>query len=204
MPNPQHAAASVRNSEPILDALRVELKDCRRLLEIGTGTGHHAVTFAVALPDIVWQTSDLEESHVWIQGSIDAAGINNVLPPLKLDVRDAKLPREAYDAVYSCNTAHIMSIAAVEKMLPLVGHVLSDHGVFCYYGPFKRNGTYSTPSNEKFDASLRSREARMGIRDLEVLDELAASAGLERQRVYAMPANNLLVVWQKNELGRQR
>lgn len=197
MPDPQYAAASVRNSEPILGVLREELVDCRRLLEIGTGTGHHAVTFAAALPDIVWQTSDLEESHVWIQSSIDAAGINNVLPPLLLDVRAAYVPNDAYDAVYSCNTAHIMSFAAVEKMVPLIGHVLIDHGLFCYYGPFKRSGQFSTPSNAGFDVSLRSRDSDMGIRDLEAIDEIATSVHLQRKRIYAMPANNLFVVWQK-------
>ncbi|MDH3748309.1 MAG: class I SAM-dependent methyltransferase [Gammaproteobacteria bacterium] len=197
MSAPQYADASVRNSAPILGVLRDELKDCRRLLEIGTGTGHHAVTFAAALPAISWQTSDLEESHMWIKSSIDAAGISNVLPPLIVDVRDTTLPGESYDAVYSANTAHIMSFAAVQKMFPLIGHVLENYGLFCYYGPFKRNGQFSTPSNAGFDASLRSRDANMGIRDLETLDELAVSAKLQRQRVYAMPANNLLVVWQK-------
>lgn len=197
MPDPHYAAASIRNSEPILGVLCDELKNCRRLLEIGTGTGHHAVTFAAAFPNISWQTSDLEESHAGIRSSIHAAGISNVLPPLLVDVRNAKLPHDAFDVVYSSNTAHIMSLSAVEKMLPLIGHVLENDGLFCYYGPFKRNGQFSTPSNAGFDGSLRSRDANMGIRDLETLDELASLARLQRQRVYAMPANNLFVVWRK-------
>lgn len=199
MRRPQIAAASVRNSEPILGALRDELKHCRQLLEIGTGSGHHAVTFAAAMPTIVWQTSDLEENHHLICSSIDAAGVDNVRPPLVLDMRDATPFGKTYQAVYSCNTAHIMDAAVVEKMLPFIGQVLDDAGVFCYYGPFKRKGKFSTPSNAEFDASLRSRDGDMGIRDLESLDGIAKMACLRRQRVYAMPANNLLVVWQKTD-----
>ena len=199
MQEPHYASASVRNSEPIWGVLRDELADRNKLLEIGSGTGYHAVRFASELPHIEWQTSDLEENHANIEQAIASSGARNVLRPLALDVRSATLPNHAYDAAYSCNTAHIMSFAAVQKMFALVGHALADGGLFCLYGPMKRNGQFNTTSNAEFDAALRGRDSHMGIRDLEDCDRFATDTGMLRLRVYAMPTNNLLVVWQKQQ-----
>lgn len=175
---------------------------CRSLLEIGSGTGQHAVFFALQLPALSWQTSDLDENHDEINAHIANSGIDNVKPPLSLDVRSAQLEDTSYDAVYTCNTMHIMGFAAVKKMITLVSSVLRSGGLFCCYGPFRRNGTFSTESNAKFDASLRAGNAEMGIRDLDEIDALASAEGMIRRRIYAMPANNLLVVWQKR--GRKK
>jgi cyclopropane fatty-acyl-phospholipid synthase-like methyltransferase len=190
-----YASASARNAAPILGVLRYEFRDCSTVFEIGSGTGQHAVTFATALPDLLWQPSDLAQSHDGIRAWIDDAGLDNVLPPLPFDVLTAETPREKYDAVFSANTAHIMSYAAVCRMFEHAGAMLHDDGVFCLYGPFSRGGTFSTASNAEFDASLRSRNPAMGIRDLDDLALLAAQNGMRLARTYAMPANNLLLVW---------
>lgn len=189
------ASAAVRNAAPILGVLRHELRDCSTVFEIGSGTAQHAVTFAAALPGLSWQTSDLAQSHAGMRAWIAEAGLANVLAPISFDVLSAELPPDRYDAVFSANTAHIMSYEAVCRMFELVGGMLQRPGVFCLYGPFSRGGAFSTASNDAFDASLRARNPAMGIRDLDDLEALAGENGMQLTRVYAMPANNLLVVW---------
>ncbi len=191
------APAAARNCAPILAVLRRELREANSVLEIGSGDGYHAVSFAQALPHLRWQTSDLEENHALIRARIGEAKLESVLPPLALDMRTAAAPADRYDAVYTCNTAHIMSASAVERMLPLAAEVLIEKGVFCCYGPFKRDSRFNAPSNESFDVSLRARDPSMGLRDLNDIDATLATHGMARKRVYAMPSNNLLVVWKK-------
>ena len=165
------------------------------MFEIGSGTGQHAVTFAAALPGVTWQTSDLRQSHDAIRAWIADTGLENVLPPWDFDVLTAATPPRKYDAVFSANTAHIMSYSAVCRMFEITAAMLDDPGVFCLYGPFSRGGSFSTESNASFDASLRTRNAAMGIRDLDDLEDLGRQIGMELARTYAMPANNLLTVW---------
>ena len=128
---------------------------------------------------------------------LESSQLENVLPPLLLDMRAPDYDGKSFDAVYSSNTMHIMSEESVGNMIPFVASVLKPGGCFCYYGPFKRDGKFTTESNEAFDQSLRSRDADMGLRDLETIDATAAANGLQQQRIYAMPANNLLVVWKR-------
>ena len=194
-----YASASARNAAPILGVLVHELRDKSALFEIGSGTGQHAVTFAAALPGLTWQTSDLEQSHVGIRAWIEESGLDNVLPPVHFDVLTAGAASGEYDAVFSANTAHIMSYAAVQRMFELAGTMLRSGGVFCLYGPFSRGGQFSTASNEAFDASLRARKSSMGIRDLDDLEGLAGRNGMQLARTYAMPANNLLLIWSREE-----
>ena len=191
------AESAERNGVPILNVLQDEFSQSTHVLEIGSGTGQHAARFAAAMRHLQWQTSDLDENHVGIIAWVNAAGLENLLLPLAVDVREADLPAQSFDAVYSANTAHIMSLAAVEKMFALVGGVLADDGVFCLYGPFRIGGEFNTPSNAAFHKSLRSRDPEMGIRHLESLDELGEEHGLTRTRLYAMPANNHIAVWRK-------
>jgi cyclopropane fatty-acyl-phospholipid synthase-like methyltransferase len=198
-----YASAAARNAAPILGVLRHELRDRSTVFEIGSGTAQHAVTFAAALPGVTWQTSDLVQSHDGIRAWIEEAGLGTVLPPLEFDVLSARVPGRVYDAVFSANTAPIMSYAAVRRMFALVGAMLGSGGVFCLYGPFSRGGSFSTASNEAFHASLRSRNPAMGIRDLDDLDDVARESGMVPARMYAMPANNLLVVWVKREYASQ-
>lgn len=186
-----------RNGPAILEVLQHEFADVARVLEIGSGTGQHAVRFAAALKQLQWQTSDLDDNHGGIGAWVRDSQLSNLLPPMSLDVRTGSLPDDAYDGVFSANTAHIMSFDSVARMFSIVGATLANSGVFCLYGPFRQAGQFNAPSNEQFHASLRARDPAMGIRDLEALDDLAMTNGLARQRLYAMPANNHIAVWQK-------
>lgn len=195
---PPDSPASERNKRPILEVLRMEFGDARHVLEIGSGTGQHAVFFAQELPHLTWQPSDLPENRDAIRGRLDKNAPANVKPPLELDVEHCEPPANGFDAVFSANTAHIMGIRAVQRMFALVGRVLPAGGKFCLYGPFNFEGEFSSESNARFDASLRQRKPTMGIRDLSDLDQFAGEAGLTRVRLYAMPAMNYIAVWQKN------
>ena len=192
------APAAERNSGPILEVIRKVFADASSVLEIGSGTGQHAVHFGQAMPQLSWQTSDLEENHAGIRAWLDDAGLANVHDPIVVDVLTAELPASSYDAVYSANTTHVMHIEAVRKMFELVASVLRVGGVFCLYGPFRQDGAFNAASNAEFDAKLRGQDPAMGIRDLEDLDGFAGSNGLRRARLVSMPSNNHLVVWVKD------
>lgn len=194
-----YAASSARNCGPILGVLEYEFADRHAVLEIGSGTAQHAVAFAAAMPWLTWQTSDLAATHEGIRTQCEQAGLANVYAPIVLDMNTASGGEPVFDAVYSSNTLHIMNEIAVERMLPYVSSVLKPAGRFCYYGPFKRDGRCTTASNEAFDQSLGRRNAGMGIRHMEWVDKLAALCGLTPERRYAMPANNLLVVWRRDK-----
>lgn len=195
------APATERNSQPILDVLRTEFARASSILEIGSGTGQHAVFFGSELAHSTWQTSDVAANHAGIQSWLHESALPNVLQPLALDVLVDDPPAETYDGVFSANTAHIMSYAAVEKMFAIVGNVLLDGGSFILYGPFRQNGKFNATSNADFHRSLRQRDPAMGIRHIEDLDELAAQGGMERVRLYAVPANNHIAVWRKRKEG---
>jgi cyclopropane fatty-acyl-phospholipid synthase-like methyltransferase len=201
MPEKPNAPATERNRDAILEVLQTELHGKSSVLEIGSGTGQHAVWFGRAMPHLSWQCSDREMNHEGIIAWLTDAGLKNILPPLVLDVEDTIEPHESYDAVFSANTAHIMSYPAVECMFRIVGSCLTEEGVFCLYGPFNQNGTFNSPGNEKFDASLKAQDEAMGIRNLEDLDTLALANGMTQVRWYAMPANNNLVIWKKAPTG---
>ncbi|MDH3350561.1 MAG: class I SAM-dependent methyltransferase [Gammaproteobacteria bacterium] len=191
------AAAAERNSQPILDVIREEFGGLTSVLEVGSGTGQHAVRFAAELAHVTWQTSDVAENHAGVKAWLRDAGLPNIRNPLALDVLTDKVPADTYDGVFSANTAHIMSLAAVEKMFSTVSAVLPEAGVFVLYGPFRIGGNFNSPSNAQFHRSLREQDATMGVRHLEDLDRLAEAGEMQRVRLYAMPANNQLVVWKK-------
>jgi cyclopropane fatty-acyl-phospholipid synthase-like methyltransferase len=191
------APSSARNASSIAGVLLHEFRNCHSVLEIGSGTGQHAVEFAGKLRHLTWQTSDLEPNHTGILQWIRESKLPNIRDPLVLDVLTATVMAGAYDAVYSSNTAHIMGYAAACRMFDVVGEALAEDGVFCLYGPFSRGGEFNTVSNAEFDASLRARNPAMGVRDLDDLDARAAKNGMTRARLYAMPTNNLMVVWHK-------
>lgn len=195
------APAARRNRAPICEVLKTELARSTAVLEIGSGTGQHAVWLGRELPWLTWQTSDLEENHPGIRSWIAGEEVDNVLPPLDLDVLGHTSVSGDYDAVFSSNTAHIMSMPAVEAMFRLAGDTLRDGGVFCLYGPFNLGGEFTSDSNREFDHTLRSQDPAMGLRDLDELNELAADVGLVPARRYAMPSNNLLVTWRSEGEG---
>lgn len=193
------AESCEQNKRPILTVLRQLLRDRTRLLEIGSGTGQHAVYFAEAFPMLTWQTSDRQENHPGIHAWLAEQGPDNAIAPLNLDVMQHPWPINAasVDAVFSANTAHIMSWNGVEAMFTGVGEVLHKGGLFILYGPFKYNGSYTTEGNAGFDQWLKARDPHSGIRDFEALQELAQQHGLALYRDFAMPANNRMLVWVK-------
>jgi cyclopropane fatty-acyl-phospholipid synthase-like methyltransferase len=186
-----------QNRAPILEILRLELADRSRLLELGSGTGQHAVYFAPEFPDLIWQTSDVAGLHAGIVAWLREAGSTNILPPLALDVCRDRWPDSSYDAVFSANTVHIMAWPEVECLFEGIGRVLEDGGVFCLYGPFNYEGRYTSASNARFDDWLKQRDPSSGIRDIEALDGLAQLAGMQLKKDYEMPANNRTLVWLK-------
>lgn len=198
MSAPPIAPAATRNTAPLLGVLRHELSTARSIFEIGSGTGQHAVAFAAMRPDATWQTSDLGEQCEGIRRQIEASGLHNLPAPIELDIRTAGPVEARYDAIFTCNTAHIMSIEAVACMFEYAAAALNRGGRLLCYGPFRRGGAFNTPSNAAFDRSLRRQDSDMGIRDLERLDRLGDAGGLMQARIYAMPSNNLAVVWQRN------
>jgi SAM-dependent methyltransferase len=149
------------------------------------------------MPQLDWQTSDIAEYHDVIRTRLAEADLPNVREPLLVDLEAPPAIDSGYDAVFSCNTMHIMNMAAVRNLLPFVARLLRPGGLFCYYGAFRRCGGYTTDSNAEFDRSLQAREPHMGLRDFEDIGVLATTAGLQHERTYAMPANNLLVIWSR-------
>jgi len=189
--------ACENNKAPILAILRRHLDQPHRVLEIGSGTGQHAVYFAAELPHLTWQPSDLRENLPGVAARVRQGGLTNVLEPIELDVESRPWPIAACDAVFSANTAHIMSWSSVQRCLAGVGAVLSPGGRFFLYGPFNYDGAYTSPSNEEFDGWLRRRDPASGIRDFEEVAEQAARAGLEPVEDNQMPANNRLLIWRR-------
>jgi len=192
---PPFSPAAERNRRPILAVLRGHLRPGQRVLEIGAGTGQHARFFAARLPGIEWQTSDVEANLPGLAAGLAAADAPTMPAPLALDVLGDRWPAGPFDAVYSANTAHIMSWAGVCAMLEGAARVLEPGGMLLIYGPFSRGGEQTSESNRRFDRQLRGQDAAMGIRDLDDMDREAARYGLAREAEYAMPANNLLLIW---------
>lgn len=188
--------ACENNKAPILTVLERVFAGCRRVLEIGAGTGQHAAHFAPALPHLRWQPSDLAINHPAIQAWRLARPADNLLPPVLLDLAGPDWPGD-FDAVFSANTAHIVSPPKVENLFALAGRHLPDAGVLALYGPFNYGGQYTSDSNRQFDAWLKARDPSSGIRDFQWVDGLARQAGLQLWEDNAMPANNRLLVWAK-------
>ena len=192
------APSCERNRDSILEVLRDAFADRRQVLEIGSGTGQHAVYFAAAMPQLIWQSSDQPEHLAGIRHWLDEAGLGNTPPPIALDVDQPDWPSMHFDAVFTANTLHIMGWPQVEQLFARLPDVLSEKGLFVAYGPFNLDGRYTSESNATFDRWLHERGAHMGIRDLAAVDTLAATAGLRRIADHALPANNRCVIWQRS------
>lgn len=192
------APACERNREPILDVLRETFAGCTRVLEIGSGTGQHAVHFAAAMPWLNWQCSDRGEHLPGIRAWLDEAKLPNTPAPLELDVAGG-WPCTRYDAVFSANTLHIMGWAEVGQLFAHLPAVTTDGAVLVIYGPFNYDGHYTSESNAAFDRSLKLRDPRMGLRDAESVDALARAAGFALLEDRSMPANNRCRVWRRQD-----
>jgi cyclopropane fatty-acyl-phospholipid synthase-like methyltransferase len=188
--------ASERNREPILATLRTWFADRRDVLEIGSGTGQHAVHMAAAMPQLVWQCSDRAEHLPGMRQWLDEAALPNVPSPLELDVTGT-WPAHRYDAIFSANTLHIMGWPEVERLFAALPSVTTDDACVAIYGPFNIDGRFTSESNAAFDRDLKMRGAHMGLRDTAAVDALAASAGFDLADDVAMPANNRLRLWKR-------
>lgn len=197
MSNKPFSESCVQNRDPILAVLREAFADRSHVLEIGSGTGQHAVDFAAALPHLRWQTADVPSNHPGIRMWLDEAALPNVLPPIALEVNQQDWRKGHYDAIFSANTLHIMGWPEVEQFFAGVGSVLEPGGILTVYGPFNYNGAFTSESNARFDLWLKSRDPVSGVRDFEAVDALASAQGLVLQQDIAMPANNRTLVWQR-------
>jgi len=189
--------ACERNKVPILHVLRGVLSDCRYVLEIGSGSGQHAVFFTRHLPCLSWQASEIRENLEGLRQRLSQEAPANVKTPLFLDVCQRPWPVTAADAIFTANTLHIMSWDHVQQMFFGIGQVLCPGGLLCIYGPFRYHGAYTSPSNEQFDQWLKRQDPRSGIRDFEAVDRLAAEQGLSLFKDVPMPAHNQLLIWRR-------
>ena len=189
--------ACENNREAIFAVLERVFADRKQILEIGSGTGQHAAAFAPHLPHLVWQTSDLPEHHPGIEQWIKAAPTQNLLSPVALNVNDKPWPVAPVDGVFSANTFHIMSWPSVQGFFSGLALALSADGILAIYGPFNYDGTYTSPSNARFDQWLKDRDPAQGIRDFEAVNVLALEQDLILIEDKAMPANNRLLVWKR-------
>lgn len=188
------APATHRNREPILEVLAEWLPAPARVLEVASGTGQHAVFLAGRLPHLDWQPSDLDETSLdSIRAWAEEARLPNLRAPVVLDAASSEWPVDSVDAVFSANMIHIAPWRAAEGLVAGAGRVLAPGGALILYGPFRREGAHTAPSNAAFDRDLRRRDPEWGVRDLEAVAELAAREGLAAPEVRAMPANNLMV-----------
>lgn len=190
-----YSEACEQNKAPILTVLREVFREPGLILEIGSGTGQHAVHFARELPHLDWQPTDQADYLPGIRLWIAEAGLSNLRQPLELDTRREPWPVTQAAGVFSANTTHIMHWPAVEGLFRGIGRVLQPGGAFCLYGPFNYGGRYTSASNTEFDAFLKRRDPASGIRDFDDLDQLARSNGLRLLRDYPMPVNNRTLVW---------
>ena len=197
-----YSPACERNREPILAVLRTHFADRRQVLEIGSGTGQHAVHFAAAMPWLTWQCSDRAAYLPGIRQWLHEVALPNTPAPVELDVAVGTWPRAGegkirFDAAFSANSLHIMGWSEVEAFFTGLRTALAGDATLVVYGPFNTGGAYTSDSNRDFAASLRARDPRMGIRDVEAVDALARAIGLQLVDDIAMPANNRCLVWQR-------
>lgn len=190
--------ASERNKRPILDTIKPYLQHAKKVLEIGSGTGQHAVHFAGAMPHLVWHTSDLRENHPSIIAWVERSELTNLRKPRELNVGQRVWPVEHLDAVYTANTSHIMSWERVRDMFSGVNRVLKPGGHFLVYGPFNVNDKFTSESNQLFDAQLKADDPERGLRNYQDMLRVARHNGLQLVERHEMPANNMLLAFQKN------
>jgi SAM-dependent methyltransferase len=190
--------ACERNKEPILGVLKLVYGDRRQVLEIGSGTGQHAVHFSTELPHLTWYPTEQLAYIADLAARVKHEGGRNLRPPTVLDVNQLLWPLRSADAIFSANTLHIMSWADVGAMYRGIGRVLAAGGILCVYGPFRYSGRYTSKSNESFDLMLKERDALSGLRDIDDVTVLAAQNGLRLDHDHDLPANNRLLVFVKD------
>ena len=203
------AAAFHRNHQAIAAALQPFLAGkSGDAVEAGSGTGQHVVDFARRFPDIIWWPSDLNAQHLKSIAAWRAhAGMSNIRPPLRIDLSDPAWCPEMHDssgpgellAVFCANVIHIAPWRVAEGLVAGAGRYLRPDGRLMLYGPFKRGGEHTAASNAAFDSSLRERDPEWGVRDVEAVEQLADSAGLGLVEISEMPANNLILAFERTK-----
>jgi cyclopropane fatty-acyl-phospholipid synthase-like methyltransferase len=189
--------ACERNKEPILAVLRKSFARRAAVLEIGSGTGQHAVHFAAQLTHLVWYPTEQLAYLPNLEARIKLEGTPNLRLPTLLDVRQALWPVRKVDAAFCANTLHIMSWAEVTAMFRGLAATLTAGGMLCIYGPFRYDGRYTSDSNREFDHMLQERDPLSGLRDMRAITSLAAEYGIELEADHDLPANNRLLVFAK-------
>ncbi|WP_213994849.1 DUF938 domain-containing protein [Arsukibacterium sp.] len=189
--------ACENNKTPILTVLQQAFAGCNWVLEVGSGTGQHAVHFAENLPHLCWQASDQPVYLAGLTERIRRAGLANLPLPLPLDICADPAPLTSADGLFTANTLHIMPWPVVQKFFSRLSELTQASAALCIYGPFNYNGQFSSASNAAFDASLKSRDPLMGIRDIEQVQALAQQQGFRLQQDCTMPANNRLLWFTK-------
>jgi len=197
--NKLNSPACDRNREPILSELKRTLKSSSGiLLEIGSGTGQHAGYFAPSFPEIIWQPSDLPENLNNIELWRREFNLGNIKPAIELNIAHTPWPITNIQTIFTANTLHIISWPLVESFFEGVNQTLDNGGLCLVYGPFNYEGKFTSTSNEQFDAWLKSRDPESGIRDFKAVNNLAICHGLTFVEDVPMPANNRMLIWQKN------
>jgi SAM-dependent methyltransferase len=191
------SAACERNKDPILEVLRVRFAGRAQVLEIGSGTGQHAVHFARALTHLTWHPTEQLTYLADLAERVKTEGSPNLGAPTLLDVRQAVWPVRSVDAIFTANTLHIMSWPEVMALFEGIGSVLAPGGVLCIYGPFRYAGRYTSDSNQEFDRMLQDRDPQSGLRDIQDINSLAEPYGLRLDADHDLPANNRLLVFTK-------
>lgn len=196
--NKPFSQACENNKDPILSVLKRVFDSPCEVLEIGSGTGQHAVYFAEHLPHVTWQPSDQAIHLPGIDLWINEAKLRNIKNPLTLDINQKLWPVSEIDAVFTANTLHILSWKSVQVFIESLGTVMRPGAIFCSYGPFNVNGKYTSESNAFFDTWLKEQNPLSAIRDLESVTSLASDAGMKLKENIEMPANNKLLIWKKD------
>ena len=202
MINKPFSESCEQNKDPILSIIKQYFsEENTTVLEIGSGTGQHAAYFPYHLPHLTWLPSDTIENLQGIESWRQSTNLPNTLAPVTLDVSQTVWPVTSIDYIFSANTVHIMSWQSVESMIAGIRKILKPNGIFCLYGPFNYNGQFTSPSNAQFDLWLKSRNPESGVRDIEAIIQLAQTISdngpLELINDHAMPANNRILVFQK-------
>ncbi|KRS22343.1 methylase [Alishewanella sp. WH16-1] len=191
--NLPYSQACENNKSPILSVLNQAFANCQQVLEIGSGTGQHAVYFASQLAHLSWQSSDQHCNLPALAERIRRAALANLPLPLALDISDDSAPAQRFDGIFTANTLHIISWPLVKRLFSRLDEFAAQEATLCIYGPFNYKGQFTSASNQAFDASLKSRDPAMGIRNSEDILQLAAAKGFLLQQDIAMPANNRLL-----------
>jgi hypothetical protein len=192
------APAAERNRQPILDVLRRVLPPSGLVLEVASGTGQHAIFFSEHLPSLRWQPTDASSEAVQSIGAwVDETARENILAPLDLDVRSPQWPIATADALVCINMIHISPWETTEALFHGASKLLAGGAPLITYGPYRLHGEHTAPTNAAFDQSLRSRNARWGVRDIDELLDLGDRTGFTLEERVGMPANNMTLVWMR-------